>query len=388
MPNLPIKLEESLENRRILNSYRKLSEPSKLVDFSSNDYLGFAGNSTIYDTSLKILKDHALEMNGATGSRLLSGNHGLFSITEEYIAKFHAAESALIFNSGYDANFGFLTAVPQRGDLVFFDELSHASIREGIKAGLAKGLKFKHNDLNDLQEKILKQQVLNPDADIYIITESVFSMDGDSPDLVALANLATENNYFLVIDEAHATGVFGHKGQGLVQELGIQDAVFARIHTFGKAMGCHGAVILGDEKLREYLINFSRSFIYTTALPPHSIATILATYHYLENSFEDKELAELKANITFFNGQLDKGLFTFNFIKSSSAIQCCLIPGNEKVKEAANILEETGYDVKPILAPTVPAGMERLRICLHSFNTKEQISSVLEVLDRALENNK
>lgn len=385
MPDLPLKLEESLANRKNFNSYRILSEPLRLVDFSSNDYLGFARNATIFENSFKILKEHSLEFNGAKGSRLLSGNHKLFNLAEKCIAKFHQADSALIFNSGYDANLGFLTAVPQRGDLVFFDELSHASIREGIKAGLAKGLKFKHNDLRDLQEKISKQKVLNPSADLYIITESVFSMDGDSPDLVELVNLAKEYNCFLVIDEAHATGVFGAKGQGLVQELGIQDAVFARIHTFGKAMGCHGAVILGSEKLREYLINFSRSFIYTTALPPHSVATILASYQYLESNLENKELDKLKSNIEFFNNEFDKGSYSFHLTKSESAIQCCLIPGNDNVKKMAALLVGEGYEVKPILAPTVPAGMERLRICLHSFNSKEDISSILEVLGRALE---
>lgn len=391
MQNLPLNLIKSLDIRKQQNALRTLGCNKDLVDFSSNDYLGFSDLKQIYFIAEKILADYNLLKNGATGSRLLSGNHQLFSPAEDFIANFHAAESALIFNSGYDANIGLFSSVPQRGDLIFYDELVHASIRDGISMSRAKAYKFKHNDIADLYCHIERSRNINKDSEIYIVTESVFSMDGDIPNLKALAEFAEKQHCLLVIDEAHATGVFGSNGAGLLQELGIQDQVFARIITFGKAMGCHGAAILGSTTLKEYLVNFARSFIYTTALPPHSVATILASYQYLKNKpglaevnpeHMDgiSEINKLKQNITFFKAEIDSNKLQSFFIESNSAIQSCIIPGNERVKEAAVLLESEGYYVKPILSPTVSEGKERLRFCLHSFNSRKEISEVLKIL--------
>jgi len=390
MQNLPLKLKKNIDIRKQQNAIRSLGSKKDLIDFSSNDYLGFSDLKQIYFTAEKILTDFNLMRNGATGSRLLSGNHRLFSPTEDFIANFHSAESALIFNSGYDANIGFFSSVPQRGDLIFYDELAHASIRDGISMSRAKAYKFKHNDIADLRGHIERNRNINNDSEIYIVTESVFSMDGDIPDLRPLAEFAEKQHCFLVIDEAHATGVFGSDGAGLVQELGIQDKVFARIITFGKALGCHGAAILGSTTLKEYLINFARSFIYTTALPPHSVATIMASYQYLKNkpelaevdpeNVEGPEIKKLKQNIEFFKTEIVTNKLQSFFTESNSAIQSCIIPGNEKVKNTASKLEAEGYNVKPILSPTVPKGKERLRFCLHSFNSREEISGVLKIL--------
>jgi len=390
MQNLPLKLTKSIDIRKQQNAIRILGSKKDLIDFSSNDYLGFSDLKQIYFTAEKILTDFNLIRNGATGSRLLSGNHQLFSPAEDFIANFHSAESALIFNSGYDANIGFFSSVPQRGDLVFYDELAHASIRDGISMSRAKAYKFKHNDIADLRGHVERSRNINKESEIYIVTESVFSMDGDIPDLKTLAEFSEKQHCFLVIDEAHATGVFGSDGAGMVQELGIQDKVFARIITFGKALGCHGAAILGSTTLKEYLINFARSFIYTTALPPHSVATILASYQYLKDKpeiaevnpehVEVPEIKKLKQNIELFKSEIVANKLQSFFIESNSAIQSCIIPGNEKVKNAAVLLESEGYYVKPILSPTVPKGKERLRFCLHSFNSREEISGVLKVL--------
>ncbi|MDA7716993.1 aminotransferase class I/II-fold pyridoxal phosphate-dependent enzyme, partial [bacterium] len=285
------------------------------------------------------------------------------------------------FNSGYDANVGFFSAVPQRGDIILYDELIHASIRDGIKMSTATSYKFKHNDWSDLQKKLqfikFDKAVNNKLAEVYIVTESVFSMDGDIPDLQSLVAICRDHNCNLVIDEAHATGVYGEQGQGLLQELGLEDMVFARIHTFGKAMGCHGAVILGTEELKRYLINFARSFIYTTGLPPHSLATILVAYQELQTT---SQIKKLKENITFFNQKLESANLKTKFIQSNSAIHCCIIPGNENVKKVAFYIQKKGFDIKPILSPTVAKGKERLRFCLHSYNSKEEISEVLELL--------
>lgn len=192
-------------------------------------------------------------------------------------------------------------------DLILYDALVHASIRDGIKMSNATAYKFHHNDLEDLRVKISRKRALEDAAEIYIITESVFSMDGDHPDLVALAELAQEYACFLIVDEAHAIGVFGENGQGLVQDLKLQDKLFARIITFGKALGCHGAAILGSNALRDYLINFSRSFIYTTALPPHSVACISESYKALQVSESmDYEVAKLQQNISVFLMEIQK----------------------------------------------------------------------------------
>jgi 8-amino-7-oxononanoate synthase len=318
--------------------------------------------------------------NGATGSRLLSGNHRLYNIVEDVLSNFHNSEASIIYNSGYDANIGFFSSIPQRGDIILYDEYIHASIRDGIIMSNAKAYKFKHNDLGHLDEILKRVQHDN----VYIVTESVFSMDGDSPDLKTMAEISKKQNAFLVVDEAHAIGVFGTRGNGLIQSLGIENQIFARIITFGKAMGCHGAAILGSEKLKQYLVNFSRSFIYTTALPPHSLATIHASYNELVISNNKEKsphaIQKLHYNIQFFKSQIIKEGLKNSFIESHSAIQCCIIPGNKKVKLIAEKFQTSGFDVKAILSPTVPIGQERLRFCLHSYNSEEEISEVLKLL--------
>ncbi len=289
--------------------------------------------------------------NGATGSRLLSGNHALYPETEAFIATFHQAEAALLFNSGYDANLGFLSSVPQRNDVIVYDELIHASIRDGIQLSNAKAYKFQHNDPEDLKEKLVKFQ--SSAANIYIVIESVYSMDGDSPNLEELVSLSEQFGCYLVVDEAHALGVFGERGEGLIQKsLRLNDRVFARIMTFGKGLGCHGAAILGSYDLKQYLINFSRSFIYTTGLSPHAVATILVAYQQLTEN--PAAMERLAVNIIHFNQEKNRLGLKPLFVYSKSAIQCAILPGNEKVKTLAQTLQEKGFEVKPILSPTVP----------------------------------
>lgn len=381
---LPEKLEKKIRLRLKENSLRTLKEEQKLIDFSSNDYLGFSDSEVIFRAAGEILAERNILQNGSGGSRLLTGNFALFQETEDVLAQFHNAGSALIFNSGYDANLGLFSTVPQKNDLVFFDELIHASIRDGIKLGPAQAFKFKHNDLEDLSEKVNRLKKKCPNADVYIVTESVFSMDGDSPDLTSFAEFATENNFFLIVDEAHATGVVGKQGEGMVQELGLEGQVFARILTFGKAIGCHGAAILGSPELKQFLINFARSFIYTTALPPHTVATILAAYEAFQKDVPIPEIQKLKENIEFFGLEIRRQSLDLFFIQSNSAIHTCILPGNEKVKNISEKLKSEGFDVRPILSPTVPKGKERLRICLHSHNSEEEITRLLQNLKNFL----
>ncbi|WP_395043507.1 aminotransferase class I/II-fold pyridoxal phosphate-dependent enzyme [Flavobacterium sp.] len=393
MKPFPKNLKSKLDFRKQNNALRKLSIPNNLIDFASNDYLGFSKSESIFDKTHQLLLDKNIKINGATGSRLLSGNHILYHETEQIIANFHQSESALIFNSGYDANVGFFSSLPQRNDIILYDELCHASIRDGIQMSNAKAYKFQHNDFDELEKLILKQksiQINNCQTElvevlsneIFIVTESVFSMDGDTPNLEELTNICEKYNCNLVVDEAHAIGVFGNQGEGIIQSLRLQDKVFARIVTFGKGLGCHGAVILGSQELKNYLVNFARSFIYTTALSPHSVATILVAYQHLK--FEKEAIQNLKNNILFFNQEkMQLGLKPL-FVYSKSPIQCAIIPGNEKVKSIANKLQENGFDVKPILSPTVPEGQERLRFCLHNYNSEKEISEVLQLLSNLI----
>lgn len=377
--NIPNTLQQKLHFRKEANALRKLPMPTSGIDFSSNDYLGFAKNEQIFDVTHQYLVENKIKVNGATGSRLISGNHNLYDITEKYIAAFHQSEAALIFNSGYDANVGFFSAVPQRNDVILYDELCHASIRDGIQMSHAKSYKFQHNDYEDLESKIAKLQTPNSELHtIYIVTESVFSMDGDSPNIETLVQLSEKFKALLVVDEAHALGVFGKNGEGVIQSQQLQDKVFARIMTFGKGLGCHGAAILGSSELKEYLVNFARSFIYTTGLSPHSVATILISY---QNLLQSDELQKLKENITFFNQQKQLLGIKPLFVYSKSAIHSAILPGNDKVKNIAAQLQEKGFEVKAILSPTVPEGQERLRFCLHSYTTELEMKNVLTELN-------
>ncbi len=410
---LPKKLQDKLDLRVSDQSIRQLGNPNDVVDFSSNDYLGFSKSKSIFEDSTNYLHDHNLTQNGATGSRLLTGNYSLYNEVEHQISKFHNAEAALIFNSGYNVNLGFFSSVPQRNDIILYDEFCHASIRDGIAMSKAKAYKFKHNNLEDLTTKIKRhhsKKILETEVsevEIYIVTESVFSMDGDSPDVIEMVKLSKQSGAKLIVDEAHAVGVFGDKGEGLVSKLNLEDFVFARIITFGKAVGGHGAAILGSTTLRDYLVNFSRPFIYTTGLPPHTLATIKVAYDELVNSrqlVQDlgttkiKALKALHRNIDFFKKETARLMLShshsaenplqsdkfreekFGFISSDSAIHCCIIAGNVRVKTVSEALKKAGFDVRAILSPTVAKGKERLRFCLHSYNSEADITKVLELL--------
>lgn len=375
----PKKLQEKLQKRHENDSFRELTSVNKLIDFSSNDYLGFAKNEAIYaDTFQRLLKKELSE-NGATGSRLISGNHPYYKEIESFLVQKFIYPAALVFNSGYDANVGFFSVVPQRNDIIFYDELVHASIRDGLKLGNAKSYKFKHNDLEDLASKC---KSVDTDTDIYVVTESVFSMDGDQPDLKSLASFCKKQGYYLVVDEAHAVGVCGENAVGLVQELGLEKEVFAQIITFGKAFGGHGAAVLGSSDLRDYLLNFAHSFIYTTGLPPHTLATILSSLEYLNSSNGKEENQKLQKNITIFKSKVASLKLESFFIESTSAIQACLVPNVNDVKVISKKLRLDGFDVKAILSPTVAEGKERLRFCIHSYNTPEEIGWVLQLLKK------
>ncbi len=355
-------LQKKLIERKENGSLRQLRLPDNKTDLCSNDYLGIVKNARLPTPNPKL-------STGSGGSRLLSGNYERIEAAEKEIAAFHQSETALIFNSGYDANIGLLSSVPQKGDTILYDQLCHASIRDGIRLSFANAFSFAHNDLADLEKRLVQAT-----GTIFIVTESVFSMDGDMCALDELVSIADKHSAHLIIDEAHATGVIGAKGEGLVQELQLQDMVFARIHTFGKACGCHGAAILGSARLRSYLINFARSFVYSTALPENAIAYIRESYRLFPTMHAERQ--HLKQLIR----QFQSGQIQYEKLVSNTPIQIVIVPGNEAAKSLANALQENGLDVRAILYPTIPRGKERLRIVLHAFNTAEEIKKLLKLL--------
>jgi 8-amino-7-oxononanoate synthase len=258
-----------------------------------------------------------------------------------------------------------------KGDTIISDEYIHASIIDGIRLSKAHKEVFKHNDISDLEAKL--QLATNKTI---VVVESIYSMDGDEAPLSIIADLCEKYNALLIVDEAHSTGIYGKKGEGLVCQYQLENKVYARIHTFGKALGFHGAAIVGSAILRQYLINYSRSFIYTTALPPSFYTQIQNIYRFLPQVNRNilfEVIAYWKENI--------KTVKNYTIIDSHSPIQALLIGDNFKAKAIEYDLIKKGFFVKAILSPTVPVGTERLRVSIHSFNTKEQIDGLIKAID-------
>lgn len=368
------KLASKLQDRKESNSLRTLKNTEGLVDFFSNDYLGLAHNEELIsqiDDAFETLNPKSI---GSTGSRLLSGNSTLAEDVEMWLAHYLKADSGLLFNSGYNANIAVLQSIPQRGDTILYDELIHASLKEGARLSFADRYSFRHNDLQHLEERILKSK-----GEVYVVVESVYSMDGDSCPLVEMIALCEQHGAHLILDEAHSTGIMEEAGKGMAVALGVEEKVFLRVHTFGKGMGCHGAIVLGDQVIHDYLVNFALSFIYTTALPPHSLLSIRAAFLYL--SAHPELIADLTAKLALFEQLLDTHV---DCIPSQSPIRAIKVAGNERVKQVAECLQEKGFDVRPILSPTVKKGEERLRICLHVFNTEEEIKVLCATINDLL----
>jgi 8-amino-7-oxononanoate synthase len=354
-------LKAQLDAKKEKGLLRQLITVENKIDFCSNDYLGFAQKCTGDFSRLK---------TGSTGSRLITGNSKLAEQTEAIIAQFHKAEAALIYSSGYTANVGLFSCIVGSGDTIISDEYIHASIIDGIRLNKANRIWFKHNDLEDLEVKL---QLANNKT--IVVIESIYSMDGDEAPLSKIADLCEKYGALLIVDEAHSTGIYGENGEGLVCHYGLENRVYARIHTFGKALGAHGAVIVGSEILRNYLINYSRAFIYTTGVPPPYYTQIQAIYAHLPQGNK----AQLFELINYFRTQI-KSIKNISIIDSLSPIQAVVIGDNFKTKAIENQLLNEGYFVKAILSPTVAVGTERLRISIHSFNTKAEIDGLIEAI--------
>lgn len=368
----PQKLQEKLSRRESENSIRHLGSFGKNgIDFSSNDYLGL---STHPDFQLELEQNVRNLPLGSTGSRLLTGNTQQHQDLENQLAMFFHSEAALLFNSGYQANLALFSAIPQKGDSIFYDQLCHASIRDGIRLSHAKSFGFKHNDLDSLAEKLNRVNGVK-----YIAVESVYSMDGDLAPLNELVHLAQKYDAFLIVDEAHATGVIGKEGKGLCEDLGLSNEVFARVHTFGKAIASPGATVLGSKQLVEYLINFARPLIYTTALGPREVLQIELALEYMSQIIKQ---GSIKDNIEHYL-QISKKQELGEFLSTQrSAIQHLMVQGNKRCRDLAKKIQADGFSVYPILSPSVQEGSERIRICLHASNTKDEINALLQSIKK------
>ncbi|SNC66247.1 8-amino-7-oxononanoate synthase [Hymenobacter gelipurpurascens] len=366
------RLVQHLAQRETDGTRRRLTLPTGgLTDFSSNDYLGLSQHPMVQAA----LQQATAEAAGSTGSRLLTGNSAPAEALEAHLAAFHRAEAALLFNSGYAANLGFFSAVPRRGDTILYDEASHASVKDGIRSSFATAWSFQHNDLQDLERKLARAT-----GAVFVAVEALYSMDGDMAPLQELAAFCQARGLYLVVDEAHTNGIYGLKGEGLVSELGLEDAVFARILTFGKALGSQGAAIAGAAVLRDYLLNFSRPFIYTTALPPLTVTGLAAAYELLPTLTQERE--QLFALSNYLKARLN-AVPGLRVPLESHVIHPVFFtdnPGPAQVRQVAAAAQAAGFDVRAIVSPTVPVGTERLRLIVHSYNTREQIDGLAEVL--------
>ena len=337
----------------------------KLLNLSSNNYLNIADNQAITQEFLDNVGNRY--SFGSASARLLTGTLPVYQELEDLLSSLYGKESALLYNSGYHANVGISSALNQKGDVVFSDKLNHASIIDGMRLSDGKFFRFPHNDMHDL-EKLLERERKNFN-NAFIITESVFSMDGDIEDLKKIVELKKKYNCIMIIDEAHAFGVFGENGLGVAEELGIIDDVDLLVGTFGKAIGSMGAFVTGSKTMIDFLINKSRSFIFSTALPPINIAF-------------SKWIIETQISKT---AQKRKNML--NLAKkfgSQSHIIPDVIGENKDTVDLCEVLFHNGYFTLPIRPPTVPVGTSRLRLSLTADIREEELQTLKEKIDEVL----
>jgi 8-amino-7-oxononanoate synthase len=314
---------------------------------------------------LKNVLENLQLLSGSTGSRLISGNSPEAVETENFIAKEHQYEAALLFPSGYNANLALFSTLPTRHDTIVVDEQIHRSVHDACKMSYAKKLKFKHNDPQYLEDILKKQK-----GNCYVAIESLYSMDGDIAPIKQIAEIAEKYNANLIVDEAHAFGVFGY---GLVDKFQLKDKVLATVVTYGKALGTHGAAILTNNIVKSYLINFASPFIYTTSAHDFLWMSIKTGYQFLNNN---KQLSiKLQENIKIFRQQE-----LISPSSENSPVQAILIPDNDRLRIIKETLLNEGFLIYAVFSPTIKEGTERLRICLHSFNTEKEIVNIAKII--------
>lgn len=378
-------LQEEIESIKKASLYRKLRSVAgdqgpvlnvdgrEVLNFSSNNYLGLANHPKLAAAAKEAIDRYGC---GSGASRLISGNMTLHEALEERLARFKGTEAALVFNSGFQANTGILSTLAGEGDAIFSDALNHASIIDGCRLSRAKTFVYAHCDLDDLEAALKKSAGCRRRL---IVTESIFSMDGDEAPLASIVKLAERFGASVMVDEAHATGLFGSNGAGVVAKLGIGDRVLVQMGTLGKALGGFGAYVAGSRTLREILVNRCRSFIFTTALPPAVMAMAMAALDVVES--EPERRAALRQNCR----SMTQGLHALGYRmgESASPILPLVVGEADACMRLSERLFERGVFAQGIRPPTVPQGSSRLRVTLMATHTPAHIARALEIFEEA-----
>lgn len=341
--------------------------------FSSNSYLDLSSEPRIKKYAGRILNEYGA---GSGGSRLTTGTTRIHMELEQAIAAFKNREAALVFNTGYMANVGILSALTQKGDIIYSDQLNHASIIDGCRLSKADLVVYRHNDMDDLEEKIKA----HPGKRGIIVSDGVFSMDGDIVNLPRLTELAGRYGLLSMIDEAHATGVIGATGRGTEEYYGMEGSVDVLMGTLSKAVGGEGGFVCGSRSLIEYLVNKARSFIFSTALSPVSMAADLEGLRLIME--QPERVQKLQENIRFCCAALNaRGIDA----ASETAIIPIIIGGEARAMRVMELLKERGYYISAIRYPTVAKGSARLRLALMSSHTREDLEGLADALKESME---
>lgn len=374
--SLETRWKKFLQSLRNQGTFRSFQSPTGL-DFTSNDYLGYGSGRRGPPSSQRECNLNASGM----ASRLLRGHHPIWEEVEELLSTWHGSESALIMTSGYVANEGLLATVISPEDWVASDELNHSSIIDGLRLCRAERFIYRHLDLNQLEEGLAEANRNKiPDRELFLVTESMFSMEGDRAPLTELAGLANMYGANLIVDEAHATGFFGPRGGGIVNELNLRDHVLATVHTGGKALGCCGAYLCCQKWLKTLLVNRCRHLIYTTALPPATALRWLEILPYVQADEDGRNL--LQRNINYFRTKLHEAGIT---PLGNDFIVPIVLSDNNLTLAIANYLQLAGVDIRAIRPPTVPIGTSRLRISLHADHKLAELDKVANGIEEALQ---
>ncbi|PWY67642.1 PLP-dependent transferase [Aspergillus sclerotioniger CBS 115572] len=401
------KLREQLHSREEQDRLITPAHPktiSHMADFGSNDTLSFSSSGVLRTAFLKELERHPNFTLGSRSTRIFEGTTQYLTDLEEYLAHFHGAESALFFNSGFDANVALWSTVPQPGDVVLYDQYVHASIHEGMRRGRAETQMFPHNDCAGLQQCLLNLREKHPgiaegNQTVFIALESVYSMDADSPPIHRMIQLVKEilprGNAVLSIDEAHSNGLLGPNGSGYACSLGLEKEFALRLHTCGKGLGATGGVILANKIIRSYIINYAKNVIFSTGPAFPVLAAVKAGYDLLASEEGETRRTRLQQNISYFHNKLtshphwsaikQNGILTIptEGTWATESFHAPIIPFNTRDGDAnslADRLHQAHYWVNPVHYPLVPKGQERVRLVLHADNTESQIDDILGVI--------
>ena len=377
---------DELQRLREAALYRKMREVScapgallcmngmELLNFSSNDYLGLANDPRLVESACTALERFGL---GAGASRLVCGNTAAHRELEEALAEFKRTEAAISFSSGYSMALGIIPALAGKGDVIILDKLCHACLVDGARLSGAALRVFPHNDLDKLQSHLVWARKKSPGAKVLLMTESVFSMDGDSAPLREIVEIKEKFGAYLLLDEAHAVGVLGDQGRGLADALGVADRVEFQMGTLGKALGVSGGYLCGSRLLIDFLINKARSFIYSTAPPPALAAAAAAAIAFLQSEEGSRRLEKLWDNIRFLSGHLPGRI---EKATPQSAILPWVIGKESLALKASEELFQKGFFAPAIRYPTVAKGSARLRITLSAAHNREQLKQFADAL--------